>query len=1186
MKILAQIWPAALAVLLAGSPQAAEPPTTPAGSLPTGADGRPLNLDFETGTLRDWTATGAAFTGQPIHGDTVAPRRAGMPSGHRGEYWIGSYELAGDAPQGTLTSAPFKVTQPYAAFRVAGGNLPGTRVELVRADTGAVFFKVTGYQSETLRPVVADLREQAGREIFIRLVDEETGGWGHLNFDDFKLYAARPRWPDELDPARLTGNPLPPMDVVKFAGLSPEDAVKAMTLPPGFRATLFAGEPDVKQPIAFAQDHRGRLWVAEAYTYPVRAPEGQGKDRILVFEDTKGDGHFDKRTVFQEGLNLVSGLEVGFGGVWVGAAPYLLFIPIQDGDTPRPAGPPQILLDGWGYQDTHETLNTFTWGPDGWLYGCHGVFTLSKVGKPGAAAGDRTTVTAGVWRWHPTRREFEYFAEGTSNPWGVDFDEHGQCVIEACVIPHLWHMIQGGRYERQGGQHVNPYIFDDLKTIADHFHYAGDQGPHAGNGRSGALGGGHAHAGLMVYQGGSWPAEYRGEYFMNNIHGARINQDSPTREGSGFAGRHRPDFLNFNDAWSQILNLQYDHDGSVYLIDWYDKNQCHHNDPNGHDRSNGRIFKVIYGDAKGTPVNLEAESDDALARRATHPNEWHDRHARRALAERAQQRPLAATALAQLREYLRPDAAPAGPVARGTVALRALWMLHAAGQLPEAEARAALRHPDEYVRAWGVQLLAEPRRVSPAVAAEFRRLAGEEPSPVVRLYLAAMLQRLPPEERWETAAALQAHAEDAGDHNLPLMNWYAAEPLAAADPARALQMAEAARLPRLLQFAVRRVAALGTPAGDAAIAASLHRVTDAARQLEALTGLELALQGQRSRAMPEGWELAQGALETSPNPEIRAKAQSLSLKFGSEGALAALQRTLVDRGADAGVRRTALDSLLGVHASDLAPKLQQLLSEPALQVAALRGLAAYEDPQTPAAILAAYPRLDPGTRRDALNTLASRAAFARPLLAAVGAGTVPAHDLTADLLRQLRALKNPELEDRIKAVWGVARDSSADKQQEIVRYKAIYRAGGSLPGDAGRGRAVFARTCAQCHTLFDAGGKVGPNLTGSNRADLDYILQNIVDPNAVIPNEYRSWNIELRDDRSITGIVTRQEAQAITVVTPTEVLVLPRGEVRSLTQSELSMMPEGLLQGLRDQEVRDLIYYLGRPGQVPLPGEK
>src|SRR6266568_2850290 len=622
---------------------------TPPGIRPLGKDGKALNLDFEEGTLKDWKAEGKAFEGQPIQGDAVFPRRNDMRSDHQGNCWIGGFEKVGDDPKGTLTSVPFKVTQPWASFLVAGGPWPTTRVELVDAATQSVFFKVSGYESETLRPVVVDLQQQLGKEIFIRVVDDQSGHWGHVNFDDFKFHAERPKFDNELDPAKIVAE-APPADVIKFAGLSPEEAAQNMTLPPGFKATLFAGEPDVKQPIAFAIDHRGRLWVAEAYTYPVRAPEGQGKDRILVFEDTNGDGKFDRRTVFMEHLNLVSGLEVGFGGAWVGAAPYLMFIPVKDGDEPQPAGEPQILLDGWDYtRDTHETLNTFSWGPDGWLYGCHGVFCPAFVGKPGTPQKDRQRVDAAVWRFHPTRRLFEVFAEGTSNPWGVDFDEYGQCFIEACVIPHLWHIIQGARYERQGGLHyninaeetrahradhgdanqwyVNPFVYDDIKTIGDHVHYAGTKGPHAGNGRSAAVGGGHAHAGMMVYLGDSWPEQYRGKFFMNNIHGACINMDVPERQGSGFVGHHAPNFIDFNDQWSQVLNLLYDQNGSVYMIDWYDKNQCHHTNPEGHDRTNGRIFKIVYGDTKWTPVNLEMAKDSELVALLFSRNEWYGRHA-------------------------------------------------------------------------------------------------------------------------------------------------------------------------------------------------------------------------------------------------------------------------------------------------------------------------------------------------------------------------------------------------------------------------------------------------------------------------------------------------------------------------------------------------------------------------------
>ena len=591
----------------AGGPARPAPPqqtdrSAENGTVPKGASGQTLNLGFEAGNLANWKAEGDAFKGQPVAGDLVNRRRGDMHSNHHGRFWVGSFEKSGDEPQGTLTSIPFLVSKPYASFLVAGGARPETCVELLRSDSGQVIFRASGDDRENLERVVVDLSAHLGKEIVIRLVDSDSNGWGHINFDDFRLHDRRPDVPARRRPNAL--------DNYAHAGLAPEEAARAMTVPPGFKVTLFAGEPDVVQPIAMAIDDRGRIWVAEAYSYPRRLPQDQARDRILIFEDTDGDGRFDSRKIFADHLNLVSGLEVGYGGVWVGAAPEFYFIPDKDGDD-RPDGPSQVLLDGWGQHDTHETLNSFAWGPDGWLYGCHGVFTHSRVGKPGTPSSERTPINAGIWRYHPLRHVFEVFAHGTSNPWGIDFDARGQMLITACVIPHLYHIIQGGRYERQAGPHFNPYTYDDIKTIADHRHYLGAN-PHGGNGRSDSAGGGHAHSGALIYLGGAWPPVYNGSLFMNNIHGARLNRDRLTQSGSGFVGSHAPDFLLANDVWSQIISLKCGPDGSMFMIDWYDKNQCHHNEVNGHDRTNGRIFKVSYGATKREVVDLAKESTEAL----------------------------------------------------------------------------------------------------------------------------------------------------------------------------------------------------------------------------------------------------------------------------------------------------------------------------------------------------------------------------------------------------------------------------------------------------------------------------------------------------------------------------------------------------------------------------------------------
>jgi putative membrane-bound dehydrogenase-like protein len=515
---------------------------------------------------------------------------------------------------------------------------------------------------------------------------------------------------------------------------------------------------------------------------------------VLVLEDADGDGTHDRRTVFLENVNFISGLEVGFGGVWIGAPPYLLFVPDRDGDD-RPDGPPEVLLDGWGHQDTHETLNAFIWGPDGWLYGCHGVFTHSSVGRPGAPPEERRPINAGFWRYHPQRHVFEVFAEGTSNPWGIDFDEHGEAFATACVIPHLWHVIPGARYHRQAGRHFNPHTFDDLKTIADHLHYVGARGPHAGNGISDAAGGGHAHCGAMIYLGDNWPEEYRGRIFFSNIHGARVNMDVLEPRGSGFVGRHGPDFLLANDRWSQILNLRYGPDGAVYVIDWYDKQQCHTGNPKDHDTTNGRIFRVAYGRPAPARPDLRALSSEDLVALQLHRNEWYVRHARKVLQERR-----AADVESRLDELAwgRPD-----PVRT----LRALWCLHAVGRLTEERVRRALEHEHPRVRAWAARLACEGGRPSEAVRARLAELARTDPSPVVRLALASACQRLPVPDRREILEGLIARAEDASDANLPLMIWYAMEPVVGADSAAGAALAARTKIPRVREFIARKLAA-------------------------------------------------------------------------------------------------------------------------------------------------------------------------------------------------------------------------------------------------------------------------------------------------------------------------------------------------------------------------------------------
>ncbi len=576
---------------------------------------------------------------------------------------------------------------------------------------------------------------------------------------------------------------------------TPEATVGSFQLPEGFTARLFAGEPAVRQPISFCIDDRGRLWVAEGVTYPAWKGAVPEHDRILILEDTDGDGKHDSRKMFVEGLTYVTGIEVGFGGVWVIAPPNLLYYRLNEsGD--KPAGPPEILLDGFGSQGGHNVVNGFTWGPDGWLYGGHGRTSISDLGPPGTPPEDRIHYDGGVWRYHPTRRIFEAYADGTTNPWGVAFDERGQMIVSNCVNAHLFHLIQGAHYEPSRERPSSRYAYKRIDTIADHFHF-GSGGLGTGNN---AYGGGAAHSGILVYLGDNWPDKYRGSLFMSNIHGHRINNDLPRRKGSGFTAAHGPDFLVSGDPMFIGLLLQTGPDGSVFISDWYDRGECHTRD--NPDRGSGRIYKISYGTPTAALLDLAKRSDDELVQLQLHRNEWYVSHARRLLQERA-----AKGALPRVDEALRrllrdhPDS---------TRRLRALWALHAIGTLTAEDRLALLDHPDEDLRAWAIQLEVEGKSAGEAALAKMAALAAADPSPVVRLQLAVGVRRLPPSNRVAVLSGLVARAEDADDPNLPLAIWYAAEPLAEHHLPSALRLLAASRIPLFREFMARRIVSLGS----------------------------------------------------------------------------------------------------------------------------------------------------------------------------------------------------------------------------------------------------------------------------------------------------------------------------------------------------------------------------------------
>jgi putative membrane-bound dehydrogenase-like protein len=960
-------------------------------------------------------------------------------------------------------------------------------------------------------------------------------------------------------------------DTMVDAPLPAEQAAAGMIIPDGFNVTLFAGEPDVQQPIGFCIDDRGRLWVAEAYNYPNHGTKPG--DRIVIFEDSDGDGKFDKRTVFYDQLNYVTGIEVGFGGVWVMSPPSLYFIPDGNGDD-VPDSQPQVLLDGFGnHANSHNLANGFAWGPDGWLYGTHGRTNWSRIAKPGAPDAERTQFDGGVYRYHPVRHVWEPYADGTTNPWGIDWNDVGESFVTNCVNPHLFHVIQGAHYEPWRNRESSRYAYERIPTIADHLHYVGGPNFHEGIGTPAedAVGGGHAHCGTMIYLGDNWPEKYRNSVFTNNIHGKRVNNDLLTRSGSGYVASHGKDILRSRDPWHMGVTIQYGPDGGVYISDWSDTGECH--SVKNTRRETGRIFKMTYGTPTFTPVNIASLTDSELVHLQMHRNDWHVRHARRVLQERAAQgRSMAQVHKALLAQFHQQPDVP--------TKLRALWALQVLGAfaqdaMTEDFLIEQLAHESEYIRAWSIRFLSEASQPSSRVLSRLEELASRDPSAYVRLQLSSSLQRFQLADRWAIATALLQHGQDSDDMNLPLMHWYAIEPLIDFDLQRFLGLATVSRIPLVRNHIARRgashdrsVEALNT------LSQRLTEQKDAGLQLDIVIGIMRGLEGRRSVKMPTNWTAAFSALEASSETHVRQAAIELALVFGDERALVSLRKIAADRTADPLARNRALRSLVAKKAQDVAVLLLELVAESDVRREAIRGLAEFDHVDTVEVLLSNYASFDSDSRQDVLQTLASRANWGHRLLDAVQSNRVARKDISAFAARQLLSLGDRDLTERVVAVWGEMRSTSADKAKQIVRYKKLLNPEAMKTANLTEGRVLFQKNCANCHRLFGEGGTIGPEITGAQRTNIEYMLENLIDPSAAVAKDFQMELVQTESGRVLTGLVVDETELAITIQTTNERVVLPKSEIEERALSKLSMMPDGLLQSLSNEQVRDLIGYL------------
>ncbi len=966
--------------------------------------------------------------------------------------------------------------------------------------------------------------------------------------------------------------------------LTPAETVAKFKIAPEFEIKLFAGEPQVINPVAFSIDEKGRVWCLECFEYPSRTPKGKApRDRIVILEDTDGDGVCDKRTVFAEGkdfpvpeerakaglgaFDLATGLEVGHGGVWVGAPPYLWFIEAKD-DKPVKF---ETVLKGFGSQDTHETLNTFQWGPDGWLYGMQGIFTQSTV-KP--LDGPETRMNAAVWRLHPKTKKFEIFAEGTSNPWGMDWrNTDGQFILACCVIPHLYHIVPGGIYKRQAGASFNPYSYGFINEISDHtFHKES----------------GWAHAGLISLDAPHIPAKYRNSVIFGSIHGCSLKQNILKPNGSSFTASRGDDFLVSGDKNVRPINLKWGPNGDIYLIDWHDQMPCHQAKADEWDYERGRVYRInVKGRAAKKAEDLGKKSPEELVdlMKISESDPHTTRTALRLLHEAGPD----AKYRAQVQFIKNRKGYPLMTMTRLGVAVDGTPDDEIANFDPKTSLR--FRVLSESPNSAGMlaadtRTMSESNVVTQKTVNGFSDMALQSLSPPVRRELASAAIRLSDKhDVSELVHSLMSRKQDANDPLIPHLTWQAYEKVIAKQTAAKAVEKELAWLAeqapdnvfvrdQIVPKVMRRLVATGNAADLALCVKFIAGLKDANSREKALDGLALALDKQ-TVTPPESWAKLQDEITRSGEVRLIALTNKLAVSFRDPAAMKRATAIAIDTTKAVEARTEAIRQLASLkvpNGDELFVRMMNADPEQAVRIEAARGLAAFDKPGLAKQVLADWAKHPAPVKAELVNVLAGRKEWARELLRAMDAKTLARTDVTDNTIIRIQAFNDKDLNALIEKAWGRTRTTPDELLKTIDKMRTEL---GNGPASFGRGKAVFEANCAKCHQFEGKGQNVGPALDGAGR-DIEYILANVIDPNRVIGAPYFLRTLTTNDGRVEQGLLHEEDDKTIT-------LKVENGVLKKFAKADLdgpvkvqekSMMPEGLTYGMKPDDFRDLVRYV------------
>ncbi|HEV8607240.1 MAG TPA: PVC-type heme-binding CxxCH protein, partial [Tepidisphaeraceae bacterium] len=928
------------------------------------------------------------------------------------------------------------------------------------------------------------------------------------------------------------------------------------------------------QPLNISFDERGRMWVVQYIQYPfpaglkvveydryIRAKFDKtplpppkhfpGHDKITIHEDVDGDGSFRKVKTFVDGLNIATSVLHGRGGVWVMNPPYLLFYPDKDRDD-VPDSDPVVHLAGFGLEDTHAVASSLMWGPDGWIYGAQGSTCVANIRAPLSKEPEKVTKFLGqaIWRYQPEEHRFEIFAEGGGNTFGVEFDDEGNLFSGTNWGQYRGvHYVQGGYYVKGWGKHgplTNPYAFGFFGHM-----------PHVGNADR------LTHT-FVVYGGGLLGKEYEGKIIGPNPLMSRITVTRLKREGSTFKTVEEAPMMTSDDGWFRPVDLKTGPDGAIYIADFYEKRISHVDPRDTWDRSNGRIWRIRPADWKAgiKPFDMGKLNGEELVNRLGDKNRWVRATTLRLLGDK-QDKP----SPWRLRRT-RNDS-------QDHVALEALWALHATEELRDEDWLDALKHLNPDVRRWGIRMFGDlPGKASAAVVWRLIELSQSEKDPQVRSQIASTLKRINSEGVSAVLAAMLDHpANDAKDAHIPLLLWWAVEAKLKTNRESVLAVlqdswnSEVARETIFARLA-RRLASEPTEENQKALVAMLEKAPGDGERKILMEGIGEAFKGRTMENLSPG--LAEALKKWG--------GQELAVRAGDAAAMAAALDLIQNDRAEFKTQRIELIQILGqVGKAEAIPVLLEAAEKSqwhSVRKAAFSALTHFEDGGIGKGIVEMYGKLpgDQGVRGAAISALTSREAWAEELVKGVKSGVIAKADITAEQIERIRQLENPALTAMADATFGAGKASSEEKQREMERVAGVLKTGS---GDAGVGKGIFMARCGTCHSLFGEGGKTGPDLTGYERKNLDFLLLSIVDPSAYVREEYTNFRIKTNDGQTLFGLISERGAMQITLTDSSlEKSVIPKNRIKDERALATSIMPEELLNGLNERELRDLFAYL------------